>query len=335
METIQKIYIYHTPTTSNGILVIINNLHEAFIRNGYISTIITSLDGVPHDSFIIPYASDAAMNMIKGGYRTELFFMTDAYSLGHLNKVKFYLRRCKLFEYDLYRSLYCFIEGRIKESKIFRHFKQFILVSDVDIEYLKNTYNKNAICYCLPNGANYETITPKEPSKKIRFGILSSWVHRITAGENAWFINDYFKKYNVLHPEVELVLAGKGEHVNDYKDVPGVRIMGEVESLNDFFKECDIFIVANPKGCGILNRTLDAFAHKTCVLGFKASFTGFDKMENSYLEFNDYSSFEQQANKLSEMPALRNELAENAFAYIKEHNDWVVNYDGFIKQLFG
>lgn len=333
MKIVDIIYIYYKPTTANGILVIVNNLRDAFERNGYKCLLITSLDGIPKNAFVIPYALEPAIELIRNGYKTNVAFMTDAYTLGHLNKIKFYLRRGTIFCYDFPRSIYCYIQEGLLERHIVKHFKQIILVSQVDIEYLKSKYPSQVKYVCVPNGANFSTVQNKTNANDLRLGMLLSWSHKVLISENEWLINDYFTKYIKRYPKTKLILAGRGNYIHKYSNLDGVVVEGEVDDLNDFFKNIDVFLVANPKGCGILNRVLDAFVYKTCVLGVKGAFTGFSYMDNSFLEFDSYKSFERNLELLRNSQSVKQNLIDTAYDNISRYNSWVKNYDKLVKEL--
>lgn len=319
------IYIGNPWPESYGSTIIVDKLVEVFKNNGQKSEAIFKICEKPKDSFIIPYGIDMALEMIDNGYITDTVFLADAFTLGYIEKIKFYLKHLNIFHYDFFYCFYCLLRDYRLETKVVRNFKNIILVSETDINFLKKRAHPETTFYCMPNGANFCHVEPKTKSDIVRLGILSNWWHTTLAEENAWFINDYFQKYAKTHKNVKLYLAGRGSYIEQFRKIPGVEIMGEVGDLNDFFKNIDIFITANPKGCGILNRVLDAFAYKTCVLGNKNSFTGFRYMKDSFVEFDDYRSFVSSLNELSNNIERREQLVQNAYAEITEHNDWEKN----------
>lgn len=325
------VYVGNTQPESYGVSVIVNNLVSFFNEHGIKASVIYSLDGISKDAFIIPYGVDMAIEMIKKGYKTNVVFLADAFTLGYINKIKFYLKHLNIFHYDFFYSVYCLLRDYRIETKVIRCFKKIALVSQVDIEYLKKRSKPNTEFICIPNGANFIEVEPKTNSHHIRLGILSSWWHTTLAEENDWFIRKYFVQYSQKHPDIKLYLAGKGSFIEQYRGIKNVEIMGEVETLNAFFKNIDVFVVPNPKGCGILNRVLDAFAYKTCVIGHKNAFSGFTYMYDCFYDFEDYSTFEEKMDILANSEKKREELANNAFLSIKENNDWEKNISKFIE----
>lgn len=327
----RTIYIHNPQPNSYGFNVIIEHFKASFEKSGYKTEVISSFDKVRKDDIIIPYGLDNAIELKKRGYKTDTIFLIDAITLGYINKIKFYLRTFNFLHYDFFYTVYCLLRDYRIESKALKYFKNIILVSNTDIEYLQKRCSNDINFFCLKNGVAFEPLVSRKDSDTIRLGILSNWWHTTLAEENAWFIERYFKRYQKSHKNVKLVLAGRGKFIERFRDIPNVEIMGEVDSLNDFFRNIDIFISANPKGCGILNRVLDAFAHKTCVLGYYKSFTGFKYMQDSFLEFYDYESFCTKVDYLISNPEARRGFENRAFNNIEKFNDWNTVYDEYVK----
>ena len=238
----------------------------------------------------------------------------------------------RIFNKEFIYSLFAFIKYRYEECVISRMASKIMVVSQVDADYLKKISGTRAKFIVVPNGANFEQLTEKHKSDCLRMGILSSWGSPRALEENNWFIQTYYKKYVLTHPEVKLILAGRGCLIEKFRDVKNVEIMGEVNSLNEFFSNIDVFISVNPKGCGILNRVLDAFAHKTIVVGVDKSFSGFKYM-SSYLTFDDYTSFKNTINYIGKNPDKIRQIEEAAYLDVKKYNDWDKNYEYFINEL--
>ena len=109
--------------------------------------------------------------------------------------------------------------------------------------------------------------------------------------------------------------------------------MGEVPSLSDFFSEIDIFITSNPKGCGILNRVLDAFVYHVPVLGHENSFSGFPDSDKICYKFTSYKSFEAVMTSLTNNLDEAHERADNAILYVKDNHNWERNYNDLIEEI--
>lgn len=330
----KKVYIYNPYVGYFAIGRTIKHFYDAFVRNGINCEVVSSLDGVPTDAMVIPYATEPAVEAIKKGYKTDCVYMADAYTLGYSNKLKFYLKRFDLFNYDFLYTIHSYLQDFIAERKVAQKYKNIIFVSETDASYFKKKYNYGFETACIKAGVDNCFVSSKTKSNTLRLGILASWSHPSPSYENGWFIKDYFVRFAKRFPEIKLYLAGRGKYISKYKSIKNVEVIGEVVELDDFFRNIDVYIVVNPKGCGILNRVLDAFTHKTCVLGFSPSFSGFRYMQNSYLEFDSYQSFEEQVRHIIQHPEIKDVLVQNALNYLEKYNNWIINNDDFVNKYF-
>lgn len=329
------LYVYHPNTESYGIMVIIRRFIDACKAKGVQCEYISSLEGRDQNDYIIPYGSTPALELIRKGYKTKMAFLVDAYSLGELNKIKFYASKGLFFKYDFLYSIYAYLRAVVEEKKLIKHYENVMLVSQTDINYLKKLSGteSNAKYVCVPNGALRVKISTKTQSDKIRLGLLSSWDNRVSYEENDWFIRSFYHKLFKENPMVELHIAGRGKFAKKYNGVPGVVYVGEVESLDDFFKNIDLFLSVNPKGCGILNRVLDAFTYRTVVLGYYKSFSGFTQMKNAYVSFTDYKSFIAGFSYVVKHPDETQAMIEKAAAYLDSDYNWDANYAALVDYI--
>jgi glycosyltransferase involved in cell wall biosynthesis len=316
-------------------MVIVRKFIDACISKGIQCEYITSLEGRFKDDFIIPYSSTPALELIRKGYKTKMAFLVDAYSLGELNKIRFYASKGLFFKYDFFYSIYAYMRAVVEEKKLLKHYENVMLVSQTDINYLKKISGAGAISnyICVPNGASVVKPSTKNPSNKIRLGLLSSWDNRVSYEENDWFVRSYWPKLYKEDPLVELYIAGRGEFAKKYIEIPGVVYIGELDSLDDFFKNVDIFLSVNPKGCGILNRVLDAFSYKTVVLGYHQSFSGFSQMKNAYVSFKDYKSFVSGISYIVKHPSETQTMIKKASSYLDSDFNWASNYDRLVDYI--
>ncbi len=331
MEKNPTLFVYYPTTDSYGIMVIINKFISMCKKNGIDCIFINTLEGRSVNDQIIPYSTP--LDLIRKGFETRLCLMVDAYSYGNLNKIRFYLKNCLFFKYDFVYSVYAYVRAIYEEKTICKKYDNIMLVSREDIKYLKSLTNNKPNFLCVPNGVELSTVKSKTQSKKLRLGILSSWTNKVSYQENDWFIRSYYKRFAKDYKNVELYIAGRGEYGRRYQGLPQVRYIGEVDNLDDFFCEIDVFLAVNPKGCGILNRVLDAFSHKTLVLGYEKSFSGFKDMKNAYLSFNDYNSFVNSIEYILTHDKEKNDMISNAYEQTQSLFNWEKNYAQLIEEV--
>lgn len=319
-----------------GIRVIIDNLIRAFARHGINAFEVDTLANCPKTACVIPYGVLESWYVAKSGYETKLALLVDAISLGYRNKIVFYFKKRHIFHFDFFYSIYGFLRYSRMEKRVIKKYENVMLVSQTDIDYLKRrnqARNKSITYWCVPNGVNeVDVVRDKSVSDKMRIGVLSSFNSRQSFEENNWFFRSIYKKYSIEHSDIELIVAGRGRFINHLRGLRSVTVLGEVDDLNDFFSNIDVFLSLNPKGCGILNRVLDAIAYRTAVIGVNGSFSGFSDSTKFYLCFDNYDSFCSTVNDIKN-ESLRLELIGKAESIIKEKHNWVLNYDRFVQKI--
>ena len=309
----KDVLIFCQSTNSVGVRVIVDNFSEQLGRD-YNVIVSDALPESMDNLYVIPYGIKQTYIALKKHYNVPVSLMVDYYSLGHHNSlVKYYFR----------------------ERWIFSHFNNFMYVSQTDIDNMKKRY-PNKKYYCVPNGVNIPIEKPLERKQDgICFGFLSMWVEGSFL-EHKWFIDEIWKPIIKNYPNVTLKVCGRDateEMIQYFSSVKGIEFIGEVDSLSDFFNMIDIYITPIPKGCGILNKVLDAFAYQKLVIGITPSFSGFSYMKDSFVECNtvdDYLNFIEDyiSNKEKYF-----EYIKNAYDSVVKYNNWEKNYTQFIKEL--
>lgn len=328
-----SLYIY-SKGKANGVTVIVNNFIDACARQSITCSKVSSLDGLNNENdLIIPYGIKRSLEVLQSNFTPKIALLVDAYSLGCKNKVKYYLKS-RFFSFDFFYSIYGYLRYSIAEKRILRSYETIIVVSETDMKYLVSLSKRiRAKVICVKNGANFGQIKPHVKTKSFTLGILSSWGAKQTLQENLWFVRRIFQKYHINNPNTQLLLAGRGKYLDCIQSSNGIVVLGEVEDLSTFFAMIDAFVVVNPKGCGILNRVLDAFSHKVPIIGLPASFSGFPDSDGLYLSFSDYNSFKDSIKLIQSNPVEAMERAERAYDYVKKNHDWQKNYDALIESI--
>lgn len=327
----RNIVIYNI-NTSPGVRVIIDNLVKAFTSKGICIEERANCDDP--DALYIPYGIKASYDCLKNKRTVIMDLMVDYLSYGCKNRAISLLRNGYVLSKEFWMEIACFILYRYKEKKVLKGIDSHMLVSYNDILKMKSLYN-NTKFYCVPNGCNLpRTIQPKTSSSKIRLGILSMWTEG-TLADVRWFIENYLPLIEEKIPNIELYIAGKceNEKIESYFNSVNVNYLGWVDSLDDFFSSIDIYIATVPKGCGILNKVLDAFAHQTYCIGHKNSFSGFYGLENGYRVCSSVDDYIRALKAFREERDYVNMCISNSYKYIMKHNNWENNYNVFVKNI--
>ena len=331
-RSIRDVYIYTVNFLSPGIKVIIEHLKIAFAKKGIVVHLTDN--NCDENKIYIPYGPKESYQLAKLKRKVLFSLMVDYFSLGCKNKALFLLKN-RIFTIEIVRCFLQFLLYYYRENTILRYYKKIFLVSKNDIIKLSKRSTNNEF-FWVPNG--FDTSSSryvKKKSSRIRLGVLSNWTPGALA-ECSWFIDKYLPAINNQIPNIDFYVAGrcKNKKVESYlKGNPNIIYVGWVEDLSDFFSNVDIYVATVSRGCGILNKVLDAFAHKTLVIGHPNSFTGFWGLDNGYIEclsINDYiRAIQLFDNNKDEVE----QIIENAYNYILKTNNWDKNYDDFVDKI--
>ena len=162
------------------------------------------------------------------------------------------------------RFLYRLEQRRIaaNECQIAQWANETWLVSEPDVFKL-NQNCPGVNVYLIPNGVNLTEFFPKEnvslSSQLVFVGNLSVF-HNIDA--ITYFIQDILPLIRESVPECKFTIIGAGENsrVRQLAQVPGVRLAGFVENLNDELNAAMIFIAPLRFSAGVQNKVLEAMA---------------------------------------------------------------------------
>ncbi|WP_370793954.1 glycosyltransferase [Bacteroides stercorirosoris] len=333
----KELIIFSLNAKSPGIDVIISEFSIALKKRGYNVRIEYSLTMVKNNKHlqIIPYGPKETYLLLCLGYKCNLSLMVDYYSLGCRNKLLFYLAHKKIYYKDFWYSLISFIRYYRKESYIFSKVQNFMFVSKQDISIIKKRFPlKNY--YYVGNGVNLQKdCNSSKDGYEIKLGILSHWTF-VSLDECRWFINDIFNKLRIRFPNIKLVIAGRGANqaIRDtFISQPSICFLGEINNLSDFFNNIDIYVATVPKGCGILNKVLDAFAYRTFTIGVEASFSAFRDLKEGYVVCKHLSDYIDAINLYLTNSVQVNRYINNAYMYVEENHQWGKNYNNFIDEL--
>ena len=330
----KRISILSYNQQSIGVRVIVDAFLTVLREKAEVKVAHSLLD-IDKDGIIIPYGPKETYDVLKCGINVPLSLMVDYHTLSLKNRSLFLLKNGYFLSKSLLHSSLAFFLYYFRENYIFKHCRNFMFVSQYDIEKVKNRFPKNRY-FCVPNGVN----VPKNYQKMahndgITLGILSGWTQG-TFIEAKWFIDKYWPTIVDHNPKVKLIICGKfasKEMIDYFNNQPNVSFIGEVKDLSEFFDGVDIYVATKPIGCGILNKVLDAMAYKTLVVGISQSFTGFTYMTESYVICDKLEDYINLIDSYSFDRTQYDKYIENAYQNILKYNDWDRNYQDFIKSL--
>ena len=299
---------------------------------------ITYNEEVLDDSWmIIPFGVIKSAEYSNKGL--PVAYLIDSVSLGYGSVFKFYLRRLKFFHPELWLNLLRYIKYAPLEKRIVHGYKKVIVASKHDAEYLNRRYGRSNVV-AIQNGVDvdmkYVNVNQENSAYKFeyRIGMLNYWgagkPHDFT-----WFVDEILPSLRSHFPSIRVILAGRGgsDELIKYLEKNGCEFVGEVEYLTDFFASIDICVTSMRKECGILNKALDAFAHKKIVVGFEPNMKAFSDLHRGFLTYKNSHEMIECIEFVRDRPGDVLEIQNNAYRYVLKNNDWDQKMNDF-EQIF-
>lgn len=327
----QKLYVYIDPINIKfpGFSIIAKRIVE-YIPN---SEIIDNLSKCDKSDCILPMGIVAGLNVLKNGYRCDTIFLVDALTLGFKSTIKFNWKYEPIFKKFCVFDILRLIKYIPLERKIVHRYKNVIVVSSHDQVYLEQHY-KASNFYTVSNGVTLPPIgCIKNKNFEYTLGLLHYWGCGALV-EVDWFVKTYLPKLRIQYPQLKVVAAGRGadDSVKEYFKKHQIIFMGEVDNLCDFFNSIDIYITTVRKEAGILNKVLDAFAHKKIVLGLEHNMYPFSSIKNAYLTYHNYQECEAAISYIAHNREDVEQKTLTAYRYVQEHHNWRKNME-LLKQI--
>jgi polysaccharide biosynthesis protein PslH len=125
---------------------------------------------------------------------------------------------------------------------------------------------------------------PLPPAHFVRLGCIGSANASNVAGWQ-WFSGEVWPRIQARLPGVEVWLAGPlGEK---RPAMPGVRLLGQVPLVSDFYRDCPVFINPVQSGTGLKIKTIEALMHGRPVVTTNIGAEGLDSFRGQGLYVAD------------------------------------------------
>ncbi|NBH73773.1 glycosyltransferase [Clostridiaceae bacterium] len=223
------------------------------------------------------------------------------------------------------------IPYRMKEKYLTRNCKCMVYASKWDADKVSNGYGKiKADIITVPNGihvTDFFTNKKHDFEKEIVLGFIGYWT--VDYMDECIYpmlsICEAINNKNEI--KVKLILAGRNIS-NSQKNVLSkyefVKVLGAVEQLDEFYNSIDIFISTVKKKNGILNKVLEAFSYKKCVIGFEDNFYAIEGCVNgeNCLIANTNEEFEAMLYHIKNGKINPDTIGVNAYKLIQVHYSW-------------
>ena len=231
-----------------------------------------------------------------------------------------------------FRSGLTWIKHRHYLISILKNFQVCTVVSSRERKLLSQTVPDYRSIEVIPNcvdlasyGAIHETL---QPNTLIFTGAFS---YDPNYEAMVWFLKEVYPSIQARVPEVSLTITGHHTD-NPLPRVNNVILTGYVDDVRPLVARSWISIVPLHTGGGTRLKILEAMGLRTPVVATPKGAEGLEVQAGQHLLIADTPAvFAQAVICLLKEPALRQQLADNAYQLVREKYDWAVVLPHFLK----
>jgi glycosyltransferase involved in cell wall biosynthesis len=216
------------------------------------------------------------------------------------------------------------------ESRRLRHYEQ-LMVAEYDAGGITSVRDRRAIgdpenMFVIPQGAPSIGGCPEDCSRpKARIIFTGRMSYFPNDDAVCWFANDVFPIVRRKVPDAEFVIAGAdpGPRVTGLAALPGVRVLGFVESISEELVASTVAIVPMRCGTGMQTKIVEAMASGTPVVITSEGLGSLEFKDGYHVSLADGKDCFAQAviRLLTDKDAAR-EMAGNARREVDRNYSW-------------
>ncbi|MBE9168091.1 glycosyltransferase [Pleurocapsales cyanobacterium LEGE 06147] len=214
------------------------------------------------------------------------------------------------------------------EKRFCQKFSQIVVTTEEDRQQIL-TFNSQSKVAVIPNGVDLVTFpyrnTDPGGRQLIFFGGMD-YIANIDAA--CFFSREILPILQAKYPGTTLTVVGSNPtpKVLALAELPGIRVTGRVTSIAEYLHRATICVVPMRTGFGIKNKTLEAMAAGTPVVGSDRGLEGIevdrDGVPLRALRANRVDEYVEAISRLFADAELRATLSHNARAMIEREYSW-------------
>lgn len=276
---------------------------------------------ISHLLRMVPYLSELHLE------QKSVIEMTDALS-------KTYILSSKAQGVGLLKYVYQLEQRLIAryEKYVTTHYPKVVLVSQADIDYLKNTIQGDTSSLALhSNGVGYvESISTSYDTDKICFmGNMRSMQNQDAA---IYFANEIFPLIKQKRPTAKFYIVGSLPPGNiQALESDDIIITGFVDDLEGFLQDACLLVAPIRVAAGIQNKVLVGMGCGIPVVLTSLISHAIPELtdEDNCLIRDGEQPFADACLRLMSDPSLRNSMAQQGYEMVKKHYSWEEKLRGF------
>jgi len=214
------------------------------------------------------------------------------------------------------------------EAQYCSKFTKIVVTTPEDRRHMA-AFNPDGQIAVIPNGVDL-TLYPKRPSDPGGYKLVFIGAMDTLANIDAarFFSLEVFPEILRRYPEATLDLVGTNpvELVVELGEHPRITVTGRVPSVVEYLHQASVCVVPLRTGYGIKNKTLEAMAAGTPVVGSDRGLEGLAvdgaDVPLRALRANETTEYVYAISRLFEDRQLRKQLSENARSLIEKKYTW-------------
>jgi glycosyltransferase involved in cell wall biosynthesis len=220
-----------------------------------------------------------------------------------------------------------YLKFRKYEGKLARQAKTVVFCSRTDLEYVRNLAPDVRFAL-VPNGVDCGAFRRKrqheeEPNKIVCTG---NFGYRPNRHAVLFFLHQVFPLIRRQIPEARFVVAGRGAtgcFGESSRTIPGLEVVDFVRDLRGYVAKATVAVAPLTVGAGVSNKLGEAFATGTPVVATTLACGDLPVQDGKHLLIaNEPAAFAEKVIQLLREPALRDRLATQAAALVREKYNW-------------
>lgn len=316
----RDIKVVHSPRLVNYKNVLRNYLYTKSLQIGYWDSLKARRSYKKFEKQVVPdviYSQMVrTMTLVSRSPIPKVMDFQDALSMNterRMEKSRGLWHYILHFEFKMLRST---------EYNSFRIFDALTIISETDSEAIP--HRKNGDIIVVPNGVDFEYFKPLEREKEYDIVFCGNMRYEPNVYASQYLVKEVMPIVWQEFPQAKLLLAGaypknKVSHLAS----KFVTVSGYVDDIRESYASARIFAAPMQTGSGLQNKLLEAMAMKLpCVTTSIANDSLRAQEGKDVLIGNTPYEFAEHLIALLRDQQLRDQLAENGYAFVCDNYSW-------------
>jgi polysaccharide biosynthesis protein PslH len=209
------------------------------------------------------------------------------------------------------------------EQRYCQKFTDLVVTTQDDQRQIQS-FAPTANIEIIPNGVDFTAfpLRSQDPNNHhIMFFGSMDYIANVDAAK--FLCKEIFPEVQKRYPDATLSIVGgkPTPEILEFGNKSGIKVTGKVSSMAEYLHQATLCVIPMRIGFGIKNKTLEAMAAGTPVVGSDRGLEGL-RAEHCALRANIVPEYVESISRLFEQPDLRATLSQNARAYVTDAFTW-------------